>query len=141
MVPPVENADGRANSVPWKAVAAIRNAMRGVGFMFSELSIKILAAGTLLTVAAGAYFAISALEWCAAVLALSLIWAAEGMNTALERLTDLVSPDFHPLAGMAKDIAAGAVPLPSLRPGVGGVLVLRPPFLSHPDLHRGSLVA
>ena len=58
--------------MPWKAVAAIRNAMRGVGFMFSELSIRILAAGTLLTVAAGAYFAISALEWCAAVLALSV---------------------------------------------------------------------
>ena len=68
--------------------------MRGVGFMFSELSIRILAVGTLATLAAGAYFSISALEWCAAVLALSLIWAAEGMNTALERLTDLVSPGF-----------------------------------------------
>src|SRR2546428_2708816 len=129
MVPPVENADGRANSVPWKAVAAIRNAMRGVGFMFSELSIKILAAGTLLTVAAGAYFAISALEWCAAGLALSLIWAAEGMNTALERLTDLVSPDFHPLAGMAKDIAAGAVLLAALGAAAVGVVILCPRLL------------
>src|SRR3989442_8649649 len=103
MGPPVENANGRANSMPSKAVAAIRNSMRGVGFMFSELSIRILAAGTLLTVAAGAYFAISALEWCAAVLALSLIFAAEDMNTALERLTDLAYPAFHPLAGVAKD--------------------------------------
>lgn len=34
---------------------------------------------------------------------------AEGLNSALERLTDLVSPGYHPLAGKAKDIAAGAV--------------------------------
>src|SRR5256712_11017708 len=126
MGPPVENANGRANSMPSKAVAAIRNAMRGVGFMFSELSIRILAAGTVLTIAAGAYFSISALEWCAAVLALSLIWAAEGMNTALERLTDLVSPDFHPLAGMAKDIAAGAVLLAAIGAVVVGFIIFGP---------------
>src|SRR5204863_688620 len=129
MVPPVENADGGANSVPWKALAAIRNAMRGVGFMFSELSIRFLAAGTLATLAAGAYFSISALEWCAAVLALSLIWAAEGMDTALERLTDLVSPDFHPLAGMAKDIAAGAVLLAAIGAVVVGVIIFGPRFV------------
>ena len=115
--------------MPSKAVAAIRNAMRGVGFMFSELSIRILAVGTLATLAAGAHFSISALEWCAAVLALSLIWAAEGMNTALERLTDLVSPDFHPLAGMAKDIAAGAVLLAAIGAVVVGVIIFGPRFV------------
>jgi diacylglycerol kinase len=103
--------------------------MRGVGFMFSELSIRFLAAGTVLTIAAGAYFAISGLEWCAALLALSLIWAAEGMNTALERLTDLVSPGFHPLAGMAKDIAAGAVLLASIGAVVVGVIIFGPRFV------------
>lgn len=70
--------------------------MRGVRFMFSELSIKFLAVATVLTVCAGAYFSITVLEWCAVVLALALVWAAEGLNTALERLTDLVSPGFHP---------------------------------------------
>src|SRR2546425_4974292 len=129
MGPPVENANGRANTMPSKAVAAIRNAMRGVGFMFSELSIRFLAAGTLATLAAGAYFSISALEWCAALLALSLIWAAEGMNTALERLTDLVSPDFHPLAGMAKDIAAGAVLLAAIGAVVLGFIIFGPRFV------------
>src|SRR3989442_12112406 len=132
MGPPVENANGRANSMPSKAVAAIRNAMRGVGFMFSELSIRILAAGTVLTIAAGAYFSISALEWCAAVLALSLIWAAEGMTTALERLTDLVSPDFHPLAGMPKSIARGAAGASAPRSGAGGVAMLGPPRAAPP---------
>jgi diacylglycerol kinase (ATP) len=103
--------------------------MRGVGFMFSELSIRFLTAGTLATVAAGAYFSLSALEWCAALLALALIWTAEGMNTALERLTDLVSPDFHPLAGMAKDIAAGAVLLASIGALLAGVVIFGPRFV------------
>jgi diacylglycerol kinase (ATP) len=103
--------------------------MRGVGFMFSELSIRILAAGTVLTVAASVYFSLSALEWCAVLLALGLIWAAEGMNTALERLTDLVSPGFHPLAGMAKDIAAGAVLLASIGAVLVGVIIFGPRFV------------
>jgi diacylglycerol kinase (ATP) len=112
--------------VPWKALAAIRNALRGVGFMFSELSIRILAAGTVLTIAAGAYFSISALEWCVVLLALALIWAAEGLNTALERLTDLVSPGYHPLAGRAKDLAAGAVLLASVAAVLTGAVIFGP---------------
>ena len=103
--------------------------MRGVGFMFSELSIRVLAAGTVLTVAASVYFSLSALEWCTVLLALGLIWAAEGMNTALERLTDLVSPGFHPLAGMAKDIAAGAVLLASVGALLVGVIIFGPRFV------------
>jgi len=101
--------------------------MRGVGFMFEELSIRFLAAATLLTICAGAYFSVSLLEWCALVLALALVWAAEGLNTALERLTDLVSPGFHPLAGKAKDLAAGAVLLASAAAFLVGLYI----FLSH----------
>lgn len=101
--------------------------MRGVRFMFSELSIKFLAVATVLTVCAGAYFSITVLEWCAVVLALALVWAAEGLNTALERLTDLVSPGFHPLAGKAKDVAAGAVLLASAGAFLVGLFI----FLSH----------
>jgi diacylglycerol kinase (ATP) len=100
--------------------------MRGVGFMFSQLSIRILTAATALTLGAGVYFSLSALEWCAVLLALSLVWAAEGLNTALERLTDLVSPGFHPLAGMAKDIAAGAVLLAAVGAVLVGVILFGP---------------
>ena len=113
--------------MPLKAVASVRNAARGVGFMFSELSIRLLAAATALTIGAGAYFSISALEWCAVLLALTIVWAAEGLNTALERLTDLVSPGFHPLAGKAKDLAAGAVLLAAVGAFLTGLVV----FLSH----------
>ena len=101
--------------------------MRGVGLMFAEPSIRFLAVATLLTVCAGAYFSASLLEWRALILAIALVWATEGLNTALERLTDLVSPGFHPLAGKAKDIAAGAVLLASLGAFLAGLFI----FLSH----------
>jgi diacylglycerol kinase (ATP) len=48
------------------------------------------------------------------------------LNTALERLTDLVSPGFHPLAGMAKDIAAGAVLLAAVGAVLVGVILFGP---------------
>jgi diacylglycerol kinase len=42
------------------------------------------------------------------------VWLAEALNTAIERLTDLVSPEFRPLAGEVKDLAAAAVLLSAL---------------------------
>jgi len=126
MGPPVENANARANSVPLRAVATFRYALRGIGFLFRALNVWVLAAATLLTIGAGLYFSISALEWCAVILAIALVWTAEGLNTALEQLTDLVSPQFHPLAGRAKDIAAGAVLLAALGAFCVGLVVFLP---------------
>jgi len=57
---------------------------------------------------AGFFFSISSLEWVAVVLCIASVFALEAVNTALEYLTDLASPEFHPLAGKAKDVAAGA---------------------------------
>ena len=95
--------------MPSRAIAAVRYALRGVGFMLAARNCQLLALATLAALVAGAYFRLTAPEWCAVVLATTAVWVAEGLNTALERLTDLVSPGYHPLAGKAKDIAAGAV--------------------------------
>ena len=84
--------------MPSRAFAAVRYALRGVGFMLAERNCQVLAAATIAAVAAGGYFRLSAAEWCALVLATTAIWVAEGLNTAIERLTDLVSPGYHPLA-------------------------------------------
>jgi diacylglycerol kinase (ATP) len=99
----------RAKGAPWRPLPALRYALRGLGFMLAERNARVLLAVTLAAGAAGLWVGLSGLEWCAVVAALALVWVAEGLNTALERLTDLASPDFHPLAGKAKDVAAGAV--------------------------------
>ena len=95
--------------MPWKALSALRYALRGLGFMLVARNAQLLAAGTVLVLGASFWVRLSRLEWCAVLAALALVWVAETLNTALERLTDLVSPQFHPLAGKAKDIAAAAV--------------------------------
>ena len=95
--------------MPSRAIAAVGYALRGIAYMLGERNCQLLALATIAVIAAAAYFRLSAPEWCAVVLAITAIWVAEALNTALERLTDLVSPGYHPLAGKAKDIAAGAV--------------------------------
>lgn len=81
------------------------------------------------TTAAGFYFGISRMEWIAVVLCFALVLAAEGMNTAIERLVNLVSPDYHPIAGDVKDIAAGAVLICAIGAFITGLLVFLPYLL------------
>lgn len=67
------------------------------------------------------------------LLAVSLVFTAEIFNTAVEKTIDLVVNDYHPLARIAKDIAAGAVLVAALNAVVVGVLVFLPhlvPFFS-----------
>jgi diacylglycerol kinase (ATP) len=85
---------------------------------------------TISVIGAGFFFRIARLEWCAIVTAIGLVWAAEGLNTAIENVVDLVSPEYHPLAGRAKDIAAGAVLCAALLAAIIGALVFAPYLLA-----------
>lgn len=64
---------------------------------------------TLLVIAAGFYFEITATEWMFQLLAIGLVLSVEGLNTAVEEIANFVHPDFHNKIGLIKDIAAGAV--------------------------------
>jgi diacylglycerol kinase len=66
-------------------------------------------AAVLCVTVAGFWFGISRLEWALIVLTFALVLAMEAVNTAVESVVDLVSPQFHPLAKVAKDTAAGAM--------------------------------
>ena len=75
---------------------------------------------------AGFYFGITPTEWCIVVICFGMVLAAEGFNTAIERLVDLVSPDYHPIAGDVKDVAAGAVLICAIAAAVVGMIVFIP---------------
>jgi len=96
----------------------------------SEPHARIHAVATVLVVAAGFWFSLTRWEWCAVLGASGLVWTAEGFNTALEALADRVAPDFHPLVGRAKDVAAGAVLAASIFAVVIGVIVFGPRLIS-----------
>lgn len=77
---------------------------------------------------AGLHFCITRTEWCIVCLCFGMVLAAEGFNTAIERLVDLVSPDFHPVAGDVKDVAAGAVLICAIAAAIIGMIIFIPYF-------------
>jgi diacylglycerol kinase (ATP) len=92
----------------------------------SQHNAWIHAAATVAVVAAGLFVGLSWSEWCWIVLAIVSVWTAEALNTAFEFLTDVASPSFHPIAGQAKDVAAGAVLLAAVGAVIIGALVFWP---------------
>lgn len=87
---------------------------------------RIHAAATAAVAVTGVMLGLSASEWRWIVLAVMAVWTAEALNTAFEFLTDVASPSFHPLAGHAKDFAAGAVLISAVGAVVIGLLVFGP---------------
>ena len=72
----------------------------------------------------------SPLEWAALALMVVLVLAAEMVNTMVEALVDLVTTEYHPLAKVAKDVAAGVVLLTSIGAVVVGLLIFGPKLLA-----------
>lgn len=100
---------------------------RGIGVMLrTQQNAWIHAVVTLVVVAAGFVFRVSAVDWCLLTLATMSVWTAEALNTAFEFLTDIASPSFHPLAERAKDVAAGAVLITACGAAVVGLIVFGP---------------
>ena len=113
-----------------RRVASFGHAGRGVwAALRSEVHLRFHALATVVAIGLGFYCGITRLEWALLALAVAGVWTAELLNTAIEALTDLASPAWHPLAGKAKDVAAGAVLLAALGALVVGVLVFGPYLL------------
>lgn len=69
---------------------------------------------------------VSAFEWLILIFAIGSVIGTEVMNTAIEIVVDMVQPNFNPLAGMAKDVAAGAVLVTTIQAIVIGLIVFFP---------------
>jgi len=107
--------------------ASLAHAWLGVVVVVrSQPNARIHLAATVAVVAAGFAFGVSRLEWGLLVLAMAAVGSAEGLNTAVEILADVVSPAPHPAVRRAKDVAAGAVLLAAAGALVVGVLVFGP---------------
>ncbi|NDJ54046.1 MAG: diacylglycerol kinase family protein [Chloroflexi bacterium] len=85
---------------------------------------------TILVFGLGLWLGLQAIEWALIVLSIGLVWTSEFINTALEAVVDLASPDIHPLAKVGKDVAAAAVLLGAATAALVGVLVLGPPLIA-----------
>lgn len=113
-----------------KRINSFKYAFNGLGDLLkSQVNARIHLFFTFLVIAGGFFFDISKVEWLICILAIATVFAAEAFNTALEYLTDLVSPEYHPLAGKAKDAAAAAVLILAIFAAIIGFMVFWQPLI------------
>ena len=108
---------------------SFKYAFEGIWYVLrSQRNAKIHLGVTLAVILLGLFLRLSALHWAVLLVTIGMVFAAEMFNTVIESLIDLVSPNYHPLAKIAKDAAAGAVFILAMMSVLVGLLVLGPPL-------------
>jgi diacylglycerol kinase len=91
-------------------------------------NLRIQALAALAVLFLGLYLGLSGVEWAILAIVIALNILAEFMNAAIEAAVNLASPDYHPMAQVAKDVAAGGVLVSSLLALLIAGLILWPPL-------------
>jgi diacylglycerol kinase (ATP) len=134
--PPAQSPPPEAEPPPAPTRAAtllvsFRYAFAGIRYLlWTQRNAKIHTAIAIVAVALALLLRIDRGEWVALVLAIALVLGAEGMNTAVEAAVDLASPGYHPLAKIAKDVAAGMVLLTAIAAVIVGLIIFLPHLLA-----------
>jgi diacylglycerol kinase len=106
-------------------------AFEGLGYAWrTQRNIKIHTAISLAVSLVGLWVGLPWRDWAVIALTMGVVFSAELINTAIEAIVDLASPQWHPLAKIAKDTAAAAVLVLALAAVVVGALLLGPPILA-----------
>jgi diacylglycerol kinase len=110
-----------------KRAASFGYAFKGIATLVrTQTHAKIHLVATLCVVVLGALLRVASWEWIDLVLAITIVWTAEGLNTALEFLADEVSLEKRPGIGHAKDIGAAAVLIAAIGAAIIGCIVFVP---------------
>ena len=86
------------------------------------------ALATVCVVAMATWLGLGVRDWAVLILTVAMVWTAEFLNTALEAVVDLASPQRHPLAKVGKDVGAAAVLVASAAAVLVGLLIMGPPL-------------
>lgn len=126
--PPL-SASPRPARPPSHLVRSFYFAFAGLAFLFrTQRNARIELAIGLAACAVGLWVGISRVEWAVVIFTIAVVLILEGLNTAVEAAIDLASPNVHPLAKAAKDLAAGMVLIASIASVGVGLLILGPPL-------------
>jgi diacylglycerol kinase len=91
---------------------------------------RIMSLASVVVFAVAFWLQIDNLGWAVLFIAITGVWMAEFLNAAVEAVVNLASPEFHPMAKVAKDVAAAAVLLGAVASILIGLLILGPPLLA-----------
>ena len=99
-------------------------AWQGVVYVVkTQRNMRIHLVVALLVIFGGYFFEVSINEWLVLILIIAVVLIAESINTAVEATMDLLTEEYHPLAKIAKDTAAGAVLLAAISSVVIGIII------------------
>lgn len=113
-----------------KKIIGFRFAWNGIREVYkSEKNFRIHLLATALVISSGVLFGVSALEWSVLALICSLVISLEMVNSSVERVLDYLAPEHHPLAGIIKDISAGAVLISSIGAIIIAICIFLPKIL------------
>ena len=98
-------------------------ALKGIKLSFAQRNFKIQLICALTVIALGFFFKITSLEWCLVLVCSALVLSLEVLNTSIEHLVDMVSPDLNPKAGKIKDLAAASVLISAMMSGVVALII------------------
>jgi len=111
--------------------ASFRYAFAGLAYTFrTQRNFRIHIAIAILAALLGLVLGLSWVEWAVVVVLVVVVLSAEMVNTMVEALVDLVTPEYHPLAKVAKDVAAGVVLLSAIGAVLVGVLIFLPKIVA-----------
>jgi diacylglycerol kinase len=110
-------------------VQAFRYAFAGWRYVLrTQRNAWIHALASFVVIGLGFWLQIDRRDWALILLTIALVWMAEFINTALEAVVDLASPNQHPLARVGKDVGAAAVLITAFTSVIIGLLILGPPL-------------
>lgn len=105
-------------------------AFRGINDVFvAESSFRYQFIVLIITITLSFLFRISLIEWITIILATMVVFALEIMNTAIENIVDIISPEYNEVAGKVKDISAGAVLLSTIGAVIIGIIIFLPKMI------------
>jgi diacylglycerol kinase (ATP) len=105
------------------ALAGIRR------FVWQEHNARIHLAATITVIIAAFLLHVSRLESIALILVVGGVWATEMLNTCLEMIADIISPEEHPIIKFIKDLAAGAVLVAAVTAVIVGLIIFIPKII------------
>lgn len=119
----------RSRMMSWRIVRSFGFAFAGLAYLLrTQRNARIHVVVGALACGVAAWLRIGRVEWAVLVFTIALVIILEGLNTAVEAAIDLASPDIHPLAKAAKDLAAGMVLVAAIASVAVGLLILGPPL-------------
>ena len=102
-------------------------AFAGLRYCFkTQINFRVHISISILVIILGLVLGLSWVEWALLAAVITVVMAAEMVNTMLESLVDLVTQEYHPLAEIAKDVSAGVVLLTALGSVIVGILLFLP---------------